>query len=148
MTLDPLAACGVFGTLVTIISFIWAILVARQKLLVYEFTAPLPLAKSIHESERYRLSIIHEREGASPVAVKGAYISFVKLMNLGKETVQWSDVASPLKLEVSNTKVLDVTCANVSRGSIDFKVSAFEEINASTTTVLITFKFLDFRTFA
>lgn len=151
MRIDWLNLIAVLGTIATFVGLFFAIISARRaerkKFLIYNVASSLPLATVIPDQSEHRLSIVYEREGEPPLNVKGAYLSFIQLGNLGREPIRREDIApsDALRLEVTRAKVLDLAIAGVSRDVVNFGVSQFRENRDNITTSLITFDFLDFR---
>lgn len=151
MSFDWLNTLYILGTLASIVGLLLALLAARRverrKLLTYEVTPSLPLANVLPDRTEHRLSIVYEREGDEPINVKGAYLRFVRIGNLGKEPVRKEDIApsDPLMLKVARAKVLDIAISSVSRDVIKFTVNPFEEAEDKITSSLISFDFLDYQ---
>lgn len=149
-TLEWLNWLGIAGGVASVLGLLIAYAVLRrgerQKILVYDNTPPVALASIFPQRTEHRLSIVYERSGKEPVTVEGVYAQFVRLANLGRETIRRDDLvdSDPLRLEVSGAAVLDIAKAGVTRDVIDFQVSAFREHGESTTS-LLTFNFLDFQ---
>ena len=148
--LDWIAILGIIGSVASVAGLVYAFVLARQaqhrKLLAYEVTHPLPLANILPDTVEHRLSIVYERQGEPPVNVRGAFVRFLQVGNLGREPVRRADIATadPLRLQVSGGAVLDVALAGVSRPVIDFRVAPVET-QADGATALVSFDFLDFK---
>jgi len=149
MKIDWLSIVAVIGTIGTIVGLVLTIVYAhradRRKALVYDVAPPLALATVLPERTEHRLSILYEREGYPPLNVKGAYLRFIQLGNLGKEPIRLEDIAhsDPLRLEVAKARVLDMAVSAVSRDVINFHVASFTETSDGQTNSLISFDFLD-----
>lgn len=144
--LSIIAILGAIGTFVGLaLTIIYSRRADRRKILVYDVAPPLALATILPDRTEHRLSIVYEREGAPPMNVRGAYLRFIQLGNLGKEPVRLDDIApgDPLRLEVANVKVLDMAVSAVSRDIINFHVAPFSELPSGKTSSLISFDFLD-----
>jgi hypothetical protein len=78
------------------------------------------------------------------VNVHGCYVTTVMLANLGREPIRREDLAKsdPLRLEISNAKVLDIAEAGVTRKVIGFELSAPVDRDG-VVTAEVTFAFLD-----
>lgn len=141
---------NLLGTVISIVGLVYAWVVARQsnrqKILTYDITDPLPIASVLPDRVEHRLSIIFERDGAEPVNVKGAYLWLVTLGNLGRETITRDDIApsDTLRIEVRDTRVLDISKAGISREVINFSVSQYEESTNKVTVSKLSFDFLDY----
>lgn len=92
----------------------------------------------------HRLSIIYEREGQEPLNIKGAYIRFVRVGNVGLEPIKQDDIASqdPLRIEIKNARVLDLVVDGISRKTINFTFGPYQK-GENTTVGVFTFDFLD-----
>jgi hypothetical protein len=142
---------AILGTVATFIGLVYTVISAqradRRKLLTYEVANPLALATVLPDRSEHKLSIVYEREGNPPLNINGAYLRFIQLGNLGKEPIRQSDIApsDPLRLEVSDTKVLDVAIAGVSREVINFNIGELNDDKKEVTNILLSFDFLDFQ---
>src|SRR5689334_15460135 len=131
--MDWLNGFYVLGGLVTICSFVYALVVARRserrKILACDISPSVSLVTIVPDQAGHRLSIIYEREGAAPVNINGAYLHFVRIANLGKEPIRREDLATSdaLQLEIHEAKVLDIAVASVSRQVINFALSPLDE---------------------
>jgi hypothetical protein len=119
----------------------------RRQLLTFDFTYPLALAKLMpHESDN-RISLVYDRDGADPVSIKGAYLTFVRVANLGKEPIRRDDLAGSdhPRLSIQNSRILDWGIAGCSREVINFSLSPADEGNECNNTFLLGFDFLDYQ---
>jgi hypothetical protein len=154
VALDWIAWLGIVGSIASVIGLLYAFIVARhtepRKLLAYEVTHPLPLASVLPDRVEHRLSVVYEREGSPPVNVRGAFVRFIQLGNFGREAVRREDIANadPLRIEIRDARVLDVAIAGASRPVIEFALGPterVEELEGDTTTIPVSFAFLDHR---
>lgn len=141
-------ALAVLGGVASIIGLFYAILHSRskgrEKRIVYEVSPPLGLATVLPGRVDHKLSIVYERTGAQPINVKGAYLSFITLGNVGTEPVRRTDLVEgdPLRIEVEGARVLDIALAAVTRDVTGFSLDPFQEVSKKTVAG-ISFEFLD-----
>ncbi len=154
MEANWLAVVEVLGTIGTFIGIVLTIIYARRsdrrRLLVYDVGPPLALATVIPDRIDHRLSIVYEREGAEPENIRGAYIRFLRLGNLGREPIRKTDLAAadPLRINVSHARVLDMAVSSVSREVIKFDIGSLqksESTESDEVEVGISFDFFDYQ---
>src|SRR5918994_6993598 len=114
LTVAP-AVIGAVGSIVGIWAFIDARRNRRIKLLGWEPTHTAALATATRAERDYKLSILYERQGDEPEKIDGAYVTYLRLANFGREPIRRADIAdaNPLRLRVAmgenrESKVLDV----------------------------------------
>lgn len=151
MALDWITLGSIVGTVASIAGLIYAWVVARRsdrkKILTYQVSPFISLARVIPDRIEHRLSIIYERKGEEPINIKGAYLWFVTLGNLGREPIRREDIAPSdhLRIAVRDAKVLDIEEAGISRAVTNFNVERYEEKSDGLTVSNISFDFLDYR---
>lgn len=150
MEVNWLAIIAVLGTIGTFVGIVLTIFYARRsdrrRLLVHDLGPPLALASVLPDRTGHRLSIVFEREGSDPENVKGAYLRFLRLGNLGKEPIRSSDFApaDPLRIRVSNARLLDLAISSVSREVINFGLGPSLEKGLRSFEADVSFDFLDY----
>lgn len=146
-----LNAFNILAGVITIISLFYGVMVARRsdrrKILTFDSTPPLALVTVLPNQTGHRLSIVFEKEGASPINIKGAYLYFIRVVNLGKEPIKREDLATAdlLRLEILNANVLDLAIASVSRQVINFCITPIRIAEESLNSSQLSFDFLDYR---
>jgi hypothetical protein len=115
-----------------------------RKLLSWEAFPAVGIASVLPHRADYKLSLLYERTGEAPVPLTGAFLSFVRLANLGDEPVRSADLTpnDPLRLVVFAAQVLDISLAAVTREVTNFQLGPFAQDRDQATT-RITFDFLD-----
>jgi len=92
LTVDVFGTMSVVGTLlgiaVSVVGLIYAWRADRRKILTYQAHPPVPLGRVLSDQPDYRLHVVLEREGASPVQAEGAYLHFIQFGNLGREAIR------------------------------------------------------------
>jgi len=144
--LSIIAMSGAIGTFVGLaLTVIYSRRADRRKMLVHDVAPPLALANILPDRTDHRLSIVYEREGSPAMNVRGAFLRFIQLGNLGKEPIRRDDIApgDPLRLEVDGARVLDMAVSAVSRDVINFGLTPFSESPGGKTSSLMSFDFLD-----
>ena len=141
-------ALGIVGTVITIISFIYAILVTRQsrkiKKLVYSKLPPAPIAGAISKESGYAISIVYEESLAKTRIVEGVYVQYIRFANIGQTPIMGTDSAKgdPLRIEIQGGNILDVTLAAVTREVCQISIPSLVEQDDKAISV-ISFDFLD-----
>ena len=149
MRVDWLSIIAVLGAIGTFVGLALTVMYSRRadrrKMLVHDVAPPLALATILPDRTEHRLSIVYEREGSPAMNVRGAFLRFIQLGNLGKEPIRRDDIApgDPLRLEVDRATVLDMAVSAVSRDVINFRLAPFSESPGGKTSSLISFDFLD-----
>jgi hypothetical protein len=118
----------------------------RRKGLTYGIEGPIQIARFLPAGKGNRLSLVYEGEGRAPENVKGAYLQYVGIANLGSEPIRREDLVEkdPLRLEVTGGRVLDVSIDRVKREVTDFRFTHGGG-SETTSTYVISFAFLDFQ---
>lgn len=149
MIFDWLTIIGIIGTVASIIGLPYAYILTRRsdrkKILTYYVTSPPRFIDFPQEWIEHR-PIVYTRVGAKPIYLEGAYLSFLLIGNLGKETINKEDIApnDPIRIEVSGAKVVDIAKTSISRKEINFSLSSFKEVRNSITVSNLVFDFLDY----
>lgn len=151
MNLDLQNTLAIGGIILGVGGLVYAVVVARRndrrKVLTYDVAPAVPLASILPDRSGHKLSIVFEREGFPPINVKGAYLRFVQIGNLGRDPIRSDEIApsDPLLLQVRGATVLDLAVANVSREVINFRLgSGLDEVSNAVATE-ISFDFLDYQ---
>jgi hypothetical protein len=132
---------GVFGIPLTILAWRRG---QRRTALAFTVANAIPLARVRREQPAHGLTLFYERAGEAPRPVQGAYIKFVRVANVGSETIRREDLltSDPLRIEVSNAAPLDVSIAGTARQVNNFTLGDLSE-NTPPAAVSVTFDFLD-----
>jgi hypothetical protein len=117
----------------------------RRRLLAYSVSEPLQLASVLPDQASHRITILYERESGTPVNIKGAYVYFVQIANLGLDPIRDADLLADdqLRIEVSGTELLDVALASTTRKVLSVSLGDFHASTAGTAVVPVGFTFLD-----
>ena len=101
---------GIGGSLLTIIGLVLTVRSIRRKQLVYETTMPVTVAQAVPGDAGRRLSIQYESPEFGPALLNGVRVSYLRLGNMGRETIMRSDLTGedPLRIEVMGTQVVEV----------------------------------------
>jgi hypothetical protein len=141
-----LTVLGVVGSVVGVLAFFDARRNKRIKLLMYEQTAPFPLATARGHDTDYELSIHYKRGDGGEEVVEAAFVTYLVFANFGKEPIRSQDIApsNRLRIEIRGVRVLDISLAGSHRdvNQINLESVALGESDASAE---IHFDFLDFR---
>jgi hypothetical protein len=119
----------------------------RIKRLVYSKTT-VPLATAFKNDEGYRVSIQVERPGEPARTFDGAYLTFVRFANFGREPIRRQDIApaNPLVVEArmdAPGEILDISVSSTSRTVTSIALG--ETTNSGQiATSAVTFDFLDY----
>lgn len=139
---------GIFGTLLTIISLIYAIIVTQRnvtkKSLEYECLSPVPMTSSISKESSNSIKIIFTSPKMQERVVDNIVIQFIRLTNFGKIPMRREDLIQndPLRIEVEGENVLDISIAKVSRNACQISIGPIL-LQGETTISKIDFEFLD-----
>jgi hypothetical protein len=144
-----LAVLGAVGALIGIWAFVDARRNRRVKLLAWEPTFTRALASASKADRDYKLSILYERPGQQPEVIEGAYATYVRFANFGREPIRRADIAAanPLRINVkmgddSAGEVLDISLTSASREVIRLAVGSVVRADNSAHAD-IEFDFLD-----
>ena len=115
----------------------------RKKTLAFEVSRPVALATLLTVGTEHTFSLSYERSG-DPTEIKGAYIHFLRLANLGKETIRRVDLetSDPFRIEVDGSKVLDIALAGVTRNVNGLSLGKLKD-RGTPAKSFISFDFLD-----
>jgi hypothetical protein len=141
-----LTILGVIGSVVGVLAFFDARRNRRIKLLMYEQTAPFPLATTRGDDNDYELSIHYKRGDGGEEVIDAAFVTYLVFANFGKEPVRAQDIAAsnPLRIEVEDTRVLDISLAGSHRDVNGIHLSS-ANLGDQTSSAEIKFDFLDYR---
>lgn len=148
--MDLLAAAGVLGTVVSVISFAYAVYVTRksrrEKHLVFQVFPEARIAEALSPSSGSSLRLSYERAGYAPVPVETAYVHYVRFANLGRVPISQRDIApsDPFRIEVSGGRALDVAIAGVTRDACRLR-GGIAQVIPDGVSVPISFDFLDYQ---
>jgi len=141
-----LETVGVVGAAASILGLLLFVIRRgpKPKLLTWDSSPPVQIASVLPHRADYKLSILYERTGEDPRPLSGAFLRFVQLANLGDEPIRSDDLVpnDPLRLEISETDVLDVSLAAVTRDVTNFQLGDLA-LDGDQATSGITFDFLD-----
>jgi len=141
-----LTILGVIGSVVGVLAFFDARRNRRIKLLMYEQTAPFPLATTRGGDNDYELSIHYKRGDGGDEVVDAAFVTYLVFANFGREPIRAQDIApsNPLRIEIEDVRVLDISLAgshrDVNRIQLD-SVSLGNQMSSAE----IRFDYLDFQ---
>lgn len=144
----------IIGIVVTIVVGVAAIIITiyygrrgqRKKLMVYEVSQPIALARTFSPEGDYKISILFERKGSIEEKIESVYTTFLKFANLGRGPIRGEDIArsNPLRVSVKDVRVLDIQLAEITRGvnNVCLKDPVFEKEQASA---YVDFDYLDYQ---
>jgi hypothetical protein len=146
-----LALLGAIGSIVGIGAYVDARRNKRVKFLAWERTYADALASASKAEGDYKLSILYERAGSEPEVIQGAFVTYVRFANFGKEPIRRADIASanPLRIVVKmrededDCRVLDISLGGSSRDVIRLNVGSLTPIEHGAEAT-VDFDFLDF----
>jgi hypothetical protein len=144
-----LAALGIVGGLASLLGLPLTIYVAkrsdRRKLLTFDVSEPVPLASVFPQGGEHRLSIVYEQRGARAIKVKGAYLHFLRIGNLGRDPVRRQDLvpSDPMRVEVRGGKVLDIAITSKPRPGVNFSVGPVQVRTDGSSSTEMEFDFMD-----
>lgn len=147
--MDINLALGVIGTVISVVSFVYAIYVTKQskkeKELIFEIIDPMPLVDTIPKDNRHSIKIIYERPNQLSETVDSIFLQFVRFTNFGRVPIRKEDSASydPLRIEVQGGRVLDITLVSVAREVSRITLNEIRQVEDKTIAV-IDFDFLDY----
>ncbi|PZV22825.1 MAG: hypothetical protein DCF12_20065 [Snowella sp.] len=147
--MDINLALGIIGTVVSVVSFFYAIYVTKQskkeKELIFEIIDPIPLVDTIPKDNRHSIQIIYERPNQLPEKVDSIFLQFLRFTNFGRIPIRKEDSASydPLRVEVKGGRVLDLTLVSVTREVSQITLNEITQVEDKIIAV-IDFDFLDY----
>jgi hypothetical protein len=139
---------GIVGTLLTIVSLAYAVIITRQnkqlKSLCYETLSPVPIADAISKESGYSIRIIYERPDRSEESVSSIYAQYLRFTNTGKIPIKRGDLApaDPIRIEILGGKVLDISISQVTRKVCNVNIAPLHS-TGETFASNIDFDFLD-----
>jgi hypothetical protein len=142
-------AVGIIGTVITIASFVYAIIITQRskqaKNLKYQRLPPSPIAGAISKESGYSIKIVYESPHKSTKTVDSVFVQYLRFTNFGKVPITKNDSAKgdPLRVEVKGGKVLDITLANATRDVCRISLGAASQ-SADKIVANINFEFLDY----
>ena len=148
--MDINLAIGIFGTVLSIASLIYAIMIAKRareaKQLMFELLPPAPIAGTISKESGYSIRIVYETPSKSVKTVESVFVQYIRFTNFGDAPITKEDSAKadPFRLEVEGGRVLDITLANVTRDVCQISLGPTVQTKGKTVTN-INFDFLDSR---
>jgi hypothetical protein len=141
-----LVALGVLGSIASLIGLA-ALRRGRVKQLAFERTPWVPLATAAPIERDYKLAVVYPAPGSEePEEIKGAFVAYLRLANLGREPIWREDIApaNPLRVEVDGARFLDISLAGQRRDVTRIELGD-PEIDEEHAVALVTFDFLDHR---
>jgi hypothetical protein len=148
MLVIALTALGAAGSIVGIWAFVDARRNKRIKLLAWERARAASLASASRADSDYKLSILFERPGSEPEVIEGAYATYLRFANFGREPIRRGDIAeaNPLRIEVEvpedKGRVLDIYLAASSRDVIKLELGGLVN-SGGVARAAVEFDFLD-----
>lgn len=141
-----LTLLGIVGSVVGVLAFLDARRNKRIKLLMYEQTAPFPLATARGRDSDYELSIHYKRGDGGEEVVDAAFVTYLVFANFGKEPIRAQDIApsNPLRIEVEDVRVLDISLAGTHRDVNRIHLNSID-LKEHRASAEVSFDFLDFR---
>lgn len=149
MRLSALEALGVFGVLVSVASFAYAIYVTRRserkKQLAYDVLPGLPIAHVMPGQGEYTLRVVYQQPGQEPVYIDRAFLHYLRFANFGRVPIRKEDRAihDPLRVTFSTGKVLEVSMVGVTRDVCQIALSQVSREDGIVSAPL-GFEFLDY----
>lgn len=140
---------GIVGTVITIASFIYGIVVTQRsrqaKILKYERLPPAPMAGAISKESGYSIKIVYEGPQKSTKTVDSVFVQYLRFTNFGQIPIKNDDSAKsdPLRIEVEGGKILDIALASVTRDVCQISLGVATQIEDKTVSN-INFEFLDY----
>lgn len=144
---------GIIGTVLTFVSLIYAVYAARssrrEKRLVYELLEPVPIFEPLTGESRFHILIEFAGEpekSEPPKELKaGLYAHYVRFANVGREPIRRVDnvESDPLRLEIFEAEVLDVSLVQSTRDVCAISLGEFELKAGGRTSRRIVFDFMD-----
>jgi len=118
----------------------------RKKLLVYEVSGSIALARAFSPESDYGISVLFQRKGSIEEKIESVYTTFLKFANLGREPILDRDVApgNAIKVSVKGTRALDIQLAGITRdvNNVCLRDQVLEEDKASA---YVDFDYLDYQ---
>jgi len=139
---------GIIGTIISISSFIYAIVVAKRskkiKDLIYDRLPPAPIAGAISRESGYSIKIVYEGSSRTTESVESVYVQYLRFTNFGQVPIANSDLAAsdPLRIEITGGKVLDIALASVTRDVCQISLGQVSNSNGKIVAN-VSFDFLD-----
>jgi len=139
---------GIVAVIASIAGILFAIYNARHnrkiKLLAYDISGTVPLARAVSPEKDYNLSVIFQHHGKPEERLDSVYVRFLRFANLGRESIRKDDIApaNPLRISVEGVRTLDITLSGVSR-SVNRVALTKQSISEDNYSANITFDYLD-----
>lgn len=118
----------------------------RKKLMVYEVSESIALARSFSPEGDYKISVLFQRKGSIEEKIESVYTTFLKFANLGKEPIRGEDIApsNPLRVSVKGARILDIQLGGITRevNNVCLRDRVFKKEQASA---YVNFDYLDYR---
>lgn len=139
---------GIVAVIAAIAGIVFAVYYARQnrkiKLLAYDISGTVPLARAVSPEKDYNLSVIFQHHGQPEERLDSVYVRFLRFVNLGRESIRKDDIApaNPLRISVEGVRTLDITLSGVSR-SVNRVALTKQSISEDNYSANITFDYLD-----
>lgn len=115
-----------------------------KKALAFQVSPPVPLAAVLTSGTELTFTITYDRAGEEPTEIKGAYIHFLRIANLGTETIRRNDLetSDALRIEVEGSRVLDIALAAATRDVIGMSLGTVKDRSGPARS-RVQFDFLD-----
>src|SRR6266849_3451128 len=86
-----------------------------RRLLLAQWSGGVAVGSVLPQGAEDQMWLMYQARGRPAMRIRGAYVFFVRIANLGGASVRRQDIASgdPLRIEVRGARVLEVTLANV-----------------------------------
>jgi hypothetical protein len=139
---------GIVAVIVSILSIVFAIYYAHRnrkiKLLAYDISGTVPIARAVSPEKDYNLSVVFQHQGKPEERLDSVYVRFLRFANLGRESIRKDDIApaNPLRISVEGVRTLDITLSGVSR-SVNRVALTKQHISEDNYSANITFDYLD-----
>lgn len=139
---------GLITGMASVAGLIYAVLLARKnrkiKLLAYDVTGIVPLARAVSPEKEYKLFVTYEQRGQPQEKLDSVYVRFLRFANFGKESIRRDDIApvNPIQISIEGTRTLDIALSGITRpvNNVDLINQTLSKDSASAN---ITFDYLD-----
>ena len=140
-----LTILGAVASLVGIYGVYFALRAERKKSFAYEVSNGFEVASASRVDGDYELSVHFRTAGGVEEKIEGASLCFVRLANLGKEPIYSQDIApaNPLRIEVSDARVLDIAIADAKREVNQISLAP-PDLSDEGGSAVLRFDFLDY----
>ena len=147
--MDINLAIGIVSLFLSIVFFFYGLYLTnksrQEKRLVYELLPSTAIADVIGRQSSYSLRVVYLPPEQAPIILDRAFVHYLRFTNLGRVPITLQDLAvvDPLRIEITDSRVLDVSLASVTREVCQVRLGSVVQHDGKAS-VSVEFEFLDY----